>query len=69
MTNNNIKKPVLLCILDGFGIEDSPEKKQQKKQQKTSQTTNDSANAIALAKMPNYQRFLKTYPNSQLQTS
>jgi 2,3-bisphosphoglycerate-independent phosphoglycerate mutase len=61
MINNNIKKPILLCILDGFGIDNSSKKNDQE--------TNKLANAIALAKMPNYQRFLKTYPNSQLQTS
>ena len=46
-------KPVLLCILDGWGIGDE----------------NDSNNAIARAKTPNYKRFLATYPNSQLETS
>lgn len=46
-------KPILLCILDGFGIGDESNK----------------FNAIAQAKMPNYQRFLKTYPHSQLKTS
>ncbi len=46
------KKPVLLCILDGFGIADDSE-----------------FNAVSLAKMPNYHRFLKDYPHSQLQTS
>jgi len=46
-------KPILLCILDGFGIGDEANK----------------FNAIAQAKMPNYQRFLKTYPHSQLKTS
>ncbi len=46
-------KPILLCILDGFGIGDEGNK----------------FNAIAQAKMPNYQRFLKTYPHSQLKTS
>lgn len=50
---NNIKKPVLLCILDGFGIGDET----------------SMHNAIARANMPNYNRFLKTYPNSQLETS
>lgn len=65
MINNNIKKPILLCILDGFGIEESS----QKKPQNISQENSNLANAIALAKMPNYQRFLKIYPHSQLQTS
>lgn len=46
-------KPILLCILDGFGIGDE----------------GNEFNAIAQAKMPNYQRFLKTYPHSQLKTS
>ena len=45
-------KPVLLCILDGFGIAD-----------------NSEFNAVSQALMPNYQRFLANYPNSQLQTS
>lgn len=46
-------KPIVLCILDGFGIGDN----------------NDKFNAITQAKMPNYQRFLATYPHSKLQTS
>ncbi len=46
-------RPVLLCILDGFGIGDET----------------SAHNAIARAKMPNYQRILKTYPHSQLETS
>ena len=46
-------KPVLLCILDGWGIGDEA----------------DSNNAIARAKTPNYKRFLATYPHSQLETS
>jgi len=46
-------KPVLLCILDGFGIGDD----------------NNQFNAIARAQMPNYQRILATYPHSQLETS
>ncbi len=50
--NKNSCKPILLCILDGFGINDEH---------------ND--NAVAQANMQNYQRFLKTYPHSQLQTS
>jgi 2,3-bisphosphoglycerate-independent phosphoglycerate mutase len=45
-------KPILLCILDGWGI---------------SKDAND--NAISLADTPNYDRFLKNYPNSELQTS
>lgn len=51
--NKSSYKPVLLCILDGFGIGDEL----------------DPNNAIAKAKMANYQRFLKKYPHSQLQTS
>ena len=46
-------KPVLLCILDGWGIGDEA----------------DSNNAIARANTPNYKRFLATYPHSQLETS
>jgi 2,3-bisphosphoglycerate-independent phosphoglycerate mutase len=46
-------KPLLLCILDGWGIGDQA----------------DSNNAIARAKTPNYDRFLKTYPHSKLETS
>jgi 2,3-bisphosphoglycerate-independent phosphoglycerate mutase len=46
------KKPILLCVLDGFGIAD-----------------NSEFNAVSMAKMPNYRRYLKDYPNSQLQTS
>jgi 2,3-bisphosphoglycerate-independent phosphoglycerate mutase len=49
----SVKKPILLCILDGWGIGDDA----------------DSYNAIARAKTPNYHRFLQTYPNSQLETS
>ena len=45
-------KPVVLLILDGWGIEDSKE-----------------ANAIKLAKTPNYSRIIKEYPNTQLITS
>ncbi len=48
-----MKKPVLLCILDGFGIDDK----------------NSSHNAIAKAKMSNYNRILEKYPHSKLQTS
>lgn len=46
-------KPILLCILDGWGIGDE----------------GDAHNAIKLAKTANYDRFLKLYPNSQLETS
>lgn len=48
-----IHKPVLLCVLDGFGIGDE----------------HDEHNAIAKAKMANYSRFLETYPHSKLITS
>ncbi len=47
------KKPVLLCILDGWGIASS----------------NSKDNAIALASTPNYNQILANYPNSQLGTS
>ncbi len=47
------KKPILLCILDGFGIGKE----------------NNPHNAIAKAQMQNYQRILKTYPHSKLMTS
>ncbi|NBV06908.1 MAG: 2,3-bisphosphoglycerate-independent phosphoglycerate mutase [Proteobacteria bacterium] len=53
MTNKKTNKPILLCVLDGWGIGDE----------------SDSNNAIARAKIPNYRRFLKNYPNSQLETS
>lgn len=48
-----MKKPLLLCILDGWGIGDA----------------SDPHNAIARANLPNYNRFFKTYPHSQLETS
>ncbi|MFZ9181574.1 MAG: 2,3-bisphosphoglycerate-independent phosphoglycerate mutase [Rickettsiales bacterium] len=48
-----MKKPILLCIIDGFGIGDE----------------SDKFNAIAQAKMPNYQKILNKYPNSKLKTS
>ncbi len=47
------KKPVLLCILDGWGLGDEK----------------DPQNAIARAKTPNYDRILKQYPFSRLETS
>lgn len=50
---NKSKKPLLLCILDGFGIGDD----------------NSEFNAISQARMTNYQRIINTYPHSQLQTS
>lgn len=49
----NSTGPLLLCILDGWGIGDEA----------------NPYNAIAQAKLPNYHRFLKTYPTSQLETS
>ncbi|MFM7556984.1 MAG: 2,3-bisphosphoglycerate-independent phosphoglycerate mutase [Alphaproteobacteria bacterium] len=48
-----MKKPILLCIIDGFGIGDETNK----------------FNAIAQARMPNYQEILAKFPNSKLQTS
>jgi len=51
------KKPVLLCILDGFGIGEEGDK------------FNAIAQAKSQAKMPNWQRILKTYPHSKLTTS
>ena len=53
MTQKSTKKPILLCILDGWGIGDP----------------NDKNNAIAQAKTPTYDRFLEQYPNSKLMTS
>jgi len=53
MPNSMSKKPILLCILDGFGIGDD----------------NSDCNAVSQAKMLNYQRIINTYPHSQLQTS
>lgn len=46
-------KPILLCILDGFGIGDE----------------HDQNNAAARAKMTNYHRILSRYPHSKLLTS
>ncbi len=53
MNDESKKKPILLCILDGFGFgdEDSP------------------SNAIARSDMPNYRRFLTRYNYSKLETS
>lgn len=45
-------KPVVLCILDGVGI-----------------NKNISHNAVALAKMPFFDKLLKEYPHSQLNAS
>ncbi len=50
---SNVKKPVLLCILDGWGIGDK----------------NSKDNAIALSPLPNYNQILANYPNSALGTS
>ena len=50
---NNSKKPILLCILDGWGIGKKDEK----------------VNAIFKAKTPNYDSILNKYPNSKLETS
>ena len=46
------KKPVMLMILDGFGIAEKSE-----------------GNAVALAKKPNFDRLVKEYPHTQLQSS
>ncbi len=51
--NKKPLRPVVLCVLDGFGIGNE----------------NDQHNAIIRAKMPNYQRILANYPHSQLITS
>ena len=53
MSKEKIKNPLLLCILDGWGIGDN----------------DNPSNAIAKANTPNYDRFLKTYPHSALETS
>ncbi len=47
------KNPLLLCILDGWGIGDPK----------------NPNNAIARAKTPNYDRFLSNYCHSQIKTS
>jgi 2,3-bisphosphoglycerate-independent phosphoglycerate mutase len=47
-----MNKPILLCILDGWGV-----------------AGDSDYNAISMAETPNYTRYLKNYPNSQLQTS
>ena len=49
---NMKNKPVVLCIMDGWGI---PE--------------NDKYSAIAKANTPNYDNYLKEYPNSTLHAS
>ncbi|MFT6258178.1 MAG: 2,3-bisphosphoglycerate-independent phosphoglycerate mutase [Rickettsiales bacterium] len=50
---DNVKKPVLLCILDGWGIGDE----------------NAADNAIARAKTPNFDQILTNFPHSKLGTS
>ena len=50
---NNSKKPILLCILDGWGIGDN----------------SSPSNAIARAKTPNYDQILANYPHCKLGTS
>ncbi len=50
---NNIKKPIMLCILDGWGIG----------------AENPEVNAIFKAKTPNYDKILNKYPHSQIKTS
>jgi len=50
---NNSKKPILLCILDGWGIGDN----------------SSPNNAIARAKTPNYDQILANYPHCKLGTS
>ena len=49
---NMRKKPVVLCIMDGWGI-----------------PTDNKYSAIAKANVPNYNNFLKEYPNSKLNAS
>lgn len=49
------KKPLLLCILDGWGVHDAHD--------------DDAHNAILQANTPNFDRFLEQYPHSQLETS
>ncbi|MFT6333234.1 MAG: 2,3-bisphosphoglycerate-independent phosphoglycerate mutase [Lentimonas sp.] len=50
---DNVKKPVLLCILDGWGIGDE----------------NASDNAIARARTPNFDQILRKFPHSKIGTS
>ena len=45
-------KPIVLCILDGVGI-----------------NLDKNHNAVAMAKMPRFNKLLKTYPNSILDAS
>lgn len=53
MNSKNFKRPVLLTILDGWGFGDEF----------------DENNAIARAKTPAYDKILKDYPYSKLETS
>lgn len=46
------KKPIVLCILDGWGIAE-----------------NEKYSAIAKANVPNFNSYVKNYPNSQLNAS
>ena len=48
-----MKKPVILCILDGWGVGNQ----------------NSAFNAIAKADLQFYPQILKRYPNSTLETS
>jgi len=52
MTVSARPRPVVLCILDGWGLRDEPEN-----------------NAVALARVPNWNRLLKTKPWSHIGTS
>ncbi len=52
MTVSTRPRPVVLCILDGWGLRDEPEN-----------------NAVALARVPNWNRLLKTKPWSHIGTS
>ena len=47
-----MNKPILLTIIDGFGLRDE-----------------EKGNATKLASMPNYQKLISTYPNSELDAS
>ncbi len=47
-----MKKPVVLIIMDGWGLADASE-----------------GNAVSLAKTPNYDRLVKTYPHTTLKAS
>ena len=45
-------KPLVLCIMDGWGLDNDKKN-----------------NAVALAKTPNYNFFLRNFPNSKLEAS